>query len=180
MGCLPLVALCCMRWRRAGGSGRAQCSRRHGAEQRWLPTYCRCCVLGSRVVHAAATRSQRKTGGNRAWRDPEARNEQCCTRVQLPAPVQLMALSHLSVVQLQRARGVSRHFNRWGFLENTAPLRVNESFGLVEPQRSMSGIVCRPRGKHGLPNMGCQMWAKYGLPFSTMALITPGPFIIIY
>ena len=48
-----------------------------------------------------------------ASRDLEARNEQCSALVQLPAPVQLMALSHLSLVQLQRARGVSRHFKRW-------------------------------------------------------------------
>ena len=42
----------------------------------------------------------------------EARNEECSAVVALPAPVQLVALSQLSVVQLWRVRRVSRHFRR--------------------------------------------------------------------
>ena len=44
----------------------------------------------------------------------EARNEACSGMLRLPAPVQLVAMSQLSVVQLWRARAVSRHFYRWG------------------------------------------------------------------
>ena len=50
--------------------------------------------------------TRRRIGGK------EARNEACSALVQLPAPVQLLVLTHLSVVQLWWARGISQHFNR--------------------------------------------------------------------
>ena len=42
----------------------------------------------------------------------EAQNEESAL-VLLPARFHVMVLSQLSVVQLWRARQVSRHFNRW-------------------------------------------------------------------
>ena len=42
----------------------------------------------------------------------EARNEACSALLQLPTTVQLVVMSSLSVVQLWRARGVSRHCSR--------------------------------------------------------------------
>ena len=42
----------------------------------------------------------------------EERNEACSTLLRLPMPVQLVVVSTMSVVQLWRARGVSRHVSR--------------------------------------------------------------------
>ena len=57
---------------------------------------------------ALPRRSTRRRIGAR-----ELRNESCSELYSLPAPVQVAALSHLSVVQLWRARRVSQHFHRW-------------------------------------------------------------------
>ena len=70
----------------------------------------------------------------------EARNEACAPLVRLPAPVQLMVLSNLSVLQLWRARAASRHFLRWATesLEVMPRLMSVGGFDFFTPSRPMA------------------------------------------
>ena len=75
----------------------------------------------------------------------EERNEACSGLVRLSAPVQLLAICTLSVVQLWRARGVSRHFNRWATealegLPRLVVVAVGETVILLHHHLPMKGV----------------------------------------